>query len=172
MNYILLLFAGALLCNGIPHLAAGLKGEQFPTPFARPRGVGESSPLVNFYWGSFNVLLGLQILSRHPVTVGANPRIASVVAGTLVLGTYLALHFGKVRKAKRLNRLQDGFHAGHSAHPANPPFVPNSAALFPYVSGWSYANPNFALEAKSTFDGNLPLVGLPFWAGAPSQERR
>jgi hypothetical protein len=101
MNYILLLFAGALLCNCIPHLAAGLRGERFPTPFARPRGVGESSPLVNFYWGSFNVLLGLHILSRHPVTVGVSPEFASVVAGGLLLGTYLALHFGQMRKAKR-----------------------------------------------------------------------
>ena len=44
-------FAGAFLCNAIPHLASGLKGETFPTPFATPRGVGNSSAMLNFFWG-------------------------------------------------------------------------------------------------------------------------
>jgi len=59
MNYLLLFLAGALLCNGIPHLAAGLRGEPFPTPFARPPGKGKSPPLVNFVWGSGNVFAGV-----------------------------------------------------------------------------------------------------------------
>lgn len=38
-------FAGAFLCNALPHLAAGLQGRPFPTPFATPHGVGDSPPL-------------------------------------------------------------------------------------------------------------------------------
>jgi hypothetical protein len=42
MIYLALFFAGAFLCNAIPHLAAGTMGMPFPTPFARPRGIGNS----------------------------------------------------------------------------------------------------------------------------------
>jgi len=61
MNYVAVFFAGAILCNCIPHLTAGLQGVPFPTPFARPRGVGTSSPFANFLWGAFNLGAGLAI---------------------------------------------------------------------------------------------------------------
>jgi hypothetical protein len=48
MNSVALFFAGAFLCNSIPHLTKGLQGEPFPSPFAKPPGKGNSSPLVNF----------------------------------------------------------------------------------------------------------------------------
>jgi hypothetical protein len=41
------LVAGAFLANGVPHFVQGICGNKFQTPFARPRGVGESSALVN-----------------------------------------------------------------------------------------------------------------------------
>ena len=47
MQAIIQFFAGAFLCNCIPHLAAGLQGRAFPTPFARLRGATRSSPLLN-----------------------------------------------------------------------------------------------------------------------------
>ena len=40
LNYIALFFAGAFLCNAIPHLVAGLQGQPFPSPFAKPPGRG------------------------------------------------------------------------------------------------------------------------------------
>jgi hypothetical protein len=98
MTFVALFFAGACLCNAIPHLAAGLQGIQFPTPFARPRGVGNSSPFLNFLWGLFNFAVGLVLLSNHPVVVGLNPGCATIAAGALLLGTYLSHHFGKVRR--------------------------------------------------------------------------
>lgn len=100
MNYIATFFAGAFLCNSLPHLASGLQGAPFPTPFARPRGIGDSSPLVNFLWGTVNLLAGVFLLSRHPVTVGLNPNFATLVAGFLVLGIQCSLHFGKVRRER------------------------------------------------------------------------
>jgi hypothetical protein len=97
MTFISAFLAGALLCNCIPHLGAGLQGTPFPTPFARPRGVGESSPLVNFLWGAANVGAGLTILARHPVVLGPNANCVALAAGALLLGVYLSRHFGRVR---------------------------------------------------------------------------
>jgi hypothetical protein len=102
MNYVALFFAGAFLCNCIPHLAAGLQGMPFPTPFAKPRGVGNSSPFLNFLWGAFNLAVGITLLSRHRVVVGLNVDCLMIAAGAVLLGTYLSRHFGKVRAESRI----------------------------------------------------------------------
>ncbi len=98
MTYVALFFAGAFLCNCIPHLAAGLQGNPFPTPFAKPRGVGDSSPFLNFLWGAFNLAVGLALLAAHPTALGANLNCLAIAAGALFLGGYLSRHFGKVRQ--------------------------------------------------------------------------
>ncbi|MYR05473.1 hypothetical protein GTV32_03705 [Gordonia sp. SID5947] len=46
--------AGAVAANVVPHLAHALAGKPFPTPFADPPGVGDSSPLENLVWASAN----------------------------------------------------------------------------------------------------------------------
>ncbi|MFZ6647649.1 hypothetical protein ACO0LO_18140 [Undibacterium sp. TJN25] len=97
MHYLANFFAGAFLCNCIPHLAAGLQGLPFPTPFATPRGVGNSSPFINVLWGFFNTLAGLCLLASFPVKVSFSADFLLVLAGALALGVYLSLHFGKVR---------------------------------------------------------------------------
>jgi hypothetical protein len=98
LMFVALFFAGAFLCNSIPHIVAGLQGMPFPTPFARPRGVGNSSPLVNFLWGLFNLLVGGWLWATYPVRPGPFPGFAVLVLGALAIGIYLAVHFGKVRK--------------------------------------------------------------------------
>jgi hypothetical protein len=100
MNYAAFFFGGAFLCNCIPHLSSGLQGRPFPTPFAKPRGIGDSPPLVNFLWGAFNLLAGSWLLSRHAATVGFNPSFIALVGGALLMGTYLSVHFGKARQSK------------------------------------------------------------------------
>jgi hypothetical protein len=100
MNYIAIFFAGAFLCNCIPHLVSGLRGVPFPTPFAKPRGVGDSSPIANFLWGMFNFIIGVYLLSRRTVTVELNPSFVTLVIGALAMGTFLSLHFGKVQRDK------------------------------------------------------------------------
>jgi hypothetical protein len=102
MDYIAVFFAGAFLCNSLPHLACGLSGTPFPTPFAKPRGIGNSSPPVNFLWGSANFFVGLYLLERHPVSVGLSADFLVLLLGVLVLGTHLSMHFGKVRKAREV----------------------------------------------------------------------
>lgn len=97
MRYVILVFAGVLLCNCIPHLTAGLQGAPFPTPFAKPRGEGYSSPLINLFWGALNLVVGLGILAHYPVALGANLDCLTIGAAALSLGIYLSCHFRKLR---------------------------------------------------------------------------
>ena len=89
--FILSLLAGALVCNSIPHLTAGLRGEMFPSPFTAPRGVAPSPPELNVIWGSANLFLGL-FLFWHAVWIGFG-------IGFVAAGWFLAKNFGKVRAA-------------------------------------------------------------------------
>jgi len=100
MTYALLCLAGALLCNCIPHLASGLRGEAFPTPFASPPGKGRSPPVTNFVWGTANLLFGISLL---PQLDDADPRLGrlALLVGFLLLGLYLSRHFGQIRAARR-----------------------------------------------------------------------
>lgn len=102
MEYVWLVFAGALLCNCIPHLGSGLQGIPFPSPFAKPRGVGNSPPIVNVLWGFANLALGMLIVSRHPSVPDRAPDALAGLAGALAMGIFLALHFGKVQRDKGL----------------------------------------------------------------------
>jgi hypothetical protein len=92
--------AGLFLCNCIPHLVAGLQGMPFPSPFARPPGKGDSSPPVNVLWGLFNFVAGAWLLSLAPVSVGLNEGFVAAVAGALLLGIGISLHFGAVRSKR------------------------------------------------------------------------
>jgi hypothetical protein len=97
MIYLTLFFCGAFLCNAIPHLVAGVQGAPFPTPFAKPPGVGNSSPLVNVLWASFNLAAGLALFAWHPASLGANLPCLALALGALAMGLFAAHHFGKVR---------------------------------------------------------------------------
>jgi len=92
------LLAGMLLTNGVPHFVHGLSGTPFQSPFASPRGIGESSPLVNFYWGLANLVGGAVLLVAFaPQSATDYVGLGAVAAGVIGMGTLLALHFGKVR---------------------------------------------------------------------------
>jgi hypothetical protein len=96
-DVVLAVLTGALLCNSIPHLAKGMCGERFPTPFARLRGQIDSAPPTNVVWGLFNAIFGLRLLASHPVAIEATPRFAALLAGALVLGVFCSIHFARVR---------------------------------------------------------------------------
>lgn len=89
--------AGMLLCNCIPHLAAGLRGELFPSPFARPPGVGNSHPVLNVVWGLINAVAGIVLLDYAPVAVGFDRSFIAAVLGALVGGSFVANYFHRVR---------------------------------------------------------------------------
>jgi hypothetical protein len=79
---------------------AGNCGNKFQTPFARPRGVGESSALVNVIWGWFNFIIGgvLLRLSFPPLPPPPTITLATLL-GVLVMAILLSLHFGRVRNS-------------------------------------------------------------------------
>jgi hypothetical protein len=97
VGYLLLLLAGALVANAIPHLAAGLRGEPFPTPFASPPGKGLSAPVVNALWGSANLLIGVYIGDHRLPDVQHGLAFAALGFVATAVGT--AWHFGRVRNA-------------------------------------------------------------------------
>lgn len=92
--------AGLLVCNAIPHLVSGVRGERFPTPFARPPGVGMSPPVVNVLWGWLNLFAGLAIMPHlilfSPVMPLFNTLWVSFALGFLVAGVFLAIYFGRL----------------------------------------------------------------------------
>jgi hypothetical protein len=100
MVYVALLFAGALFCNALPHLIAGLQGRPFPTPMAKPPGKGLSSALINFQWGAINLAGGVALLHYFPVEIGLNWKLGAFVLGALLIGFQCSIHFEKVLKGK------------------------------------------------------------------------
>ncbi len=80
------LVAGAFFCNSIPHLAAGLRGEPFPTPFARPPGEGHSSSVVNFLWGAANLAAGAVLTAVVSFHLGINVESAAFFVGFIAIG--------------------------------------------------------------------------------------
>jgi hypothetical protein len=100
-NYLLNFVAGAFLANGVPHFVQGISGNPFQTPFAKPPGVGESSPRVNVVWGFANLAAGELLLHFfRPVGDGAAKGWAAVALGAFLLSILMASHFGKVRAKK------------------------------------------------------------------------
>jgi hypothetical protein len=106
MHFLAQFFAGAFLANAIPHLVSGLVGQPFPSPFAKPRGVGDSPAIVNFLWGSFNLLVGLGLLFVVPVRLGPNVGFGVFLLGFLFLGFQMSRHFGAVRSGKDPRRAE------------------------------------------------------------------
>ena len=93
--YLLEFLAGAFLTNAVPHFVHGVSGAPFQSPFAKPPGVGESSPTVNVVWGFANLVAGLLLLHFYWPISGTGWMVLG--AGVLVMGLQLASHFGKVR---------------------------------------------------------------------------
>jgi hypothetical protein len=93
--FVLQILTGMLITNGVPHWVMGLAGSPFQSPFAKPPGIGESSPTVNVYWGLANLVGGFLLLAHFFPTGSVG--WAFVLAGSLLMGTHCARHFGRVR---------------------------------------------------------------------------
>ena len=101
LHFVANFFAGAFLCNCIPHLAAGLRGELFPSPFASPPGKGDSAPWVNVLWGTFNLIVAFLLIAYARIPLGVYTQGVLFILGFLLMGLHLAVHFGAVRNGKR-----------------------------------------------------------------------
>ena len=95
--WLLHLLCGALLVNGIPHLVHGLSGEPFQSPFAKPSGVGLSSPIVNVLWGFFNLFAAIALLLWRPLDTTSLIDLGATALGALLIGLFTAQHFGRVK---------------------------------------------------------------------------
>jgi hypothetical protein len=105
MFYLAHFFAGVFLVNGVPHFVHGISGQAFQSPFARPPGVGESSPIINVLWGSFNFIVGYALLkSFGGVTLALNLDTLLVVIGALSTALSLSWHFHRVRHKADLKK--------------------------------------------------------------------
>ncbi|HWN48927.1 MAG TPA: hypothetical protein VNO18_03710 [Xanthobacteraceae bacterium] len=96
--YVLEFVSGLLLTNGVPHFVRGVSGHRFQSPFASPRGVGVSSPLINVLWGFANLAVGFVLLWFFGPR-GFEEPIGWIVVGlgVLVAAVGLSIYFGKVR---------------------------------------------------------------------------
>ena len=98
-------FGGMFLCNAIPHLASGLTGHPFQSPFAKPRGEGLSSSTVNVLWGTFNLIVAYLLIGRvGDFDLHSTADVVALGLGFLLIGLFCGHHFGR-------------FHGGNS--PAN-----------------------------------------------------
>ncbi|MEE3850142.1 hypothetical protein VZC37_07340 [Gordonia sp. LSe1-13] len=89
--------AAAIATNVVPHLAHGISGKPFPTPFADPPGVGDSSPASNIVWASMNATVAALLVytGRSRLRDPACLAVAAVSAAGSAVG--LRSYFRKVR---------------------------------------------------------------------------
>ena len=87
---------GAFLANAVPHFVSGVMGRPFQTPFARPRGEGLSSSLVNLLWGFANLVIFYVLVCRvGDFDLRDAAQAGALGLGMLLLGLFAALHFGR-----------------------------------------------------------------------------
>jgi len=97
-EYLAYFFAGVFLANGIPHFVQGISGKKFQSPFASPRGVGESSSLVNVIWGMVNFLAGYALIfGIGDFTIGFTRAVIMAGLGAFLTAMVLALYLQRVR---------------------------------------------------------------------------
>jgi hypothetical protein len=92
-HYLACFFAGMFLANAVPHFVHGISGDRFPTPFARPRGKGLSSPTLNVVWALFNLLTGYLLFRVGNLPAGGDSATVVFFAGVFAISTILSVRF-------------------------------------------------------------------------------
>ncbi len=89
-------FGGLFLANAVPHIASGMMGRPFQSPFAKPPGKGLSSSTVNVVWGFINLMVAYGLIVRvGQFDIRAWDQIASLGFGLLLMGVFAARTFGR-----------------------------------------------------------------------------
>jgi hypothetical protein len=86
-------WAGMFLANFVPHFVNGISGNGFPTPFAKPRGKGLSSPVLNVIWALFNLVVGYLLFQAGKVSTRDNLSLILFLAGIACISVMLAKRF-------------------------------------------------------------------------------
>src|ERR1700753_2661232 len=98
MNWLSLLsyfFGGLFLGNAIPHLASGMMGRPFQSPFATPRGEGLSSSTGNVVLGFFNLVVSYLLVCRvGDFDLHATVDVVPLALGMALIALFCARHFG------------------------------------------------------------------------------
>ena len=103
--YVAHFFGGAFLVNALPHLMAGVTGQQLQTPFASPPFRGLSSAAVNVAWAMVNLALAYFALVRvGPLDLRNWPDAIVFFAGFGAWGYQCAGSFTRLRKANAASR--------------------------------------------------------------------
>lgn len=101
MIYVAYVFSAFCLVNGIPHFVQGVCGHRFQSPFASPPGVGESSPLINVFWGWVNFFVSYLLLNYAGFfVVGQNTATYVFLSAAIVASIILAVVFGRIKSAE------------------------------------------------------------------------
>ncbi|SAL45721.1 membrane protein [Caballeronia sordidicola] len=89
-------FGAAFLTNAVPHFIAGVKGEPFQSPFAKPPGQGMSSSTVNVLWGFLNLIAGYVLICRvGDFDLRSTSDAVAFGLGVLAIGLLSARLFGR-----------------------------------------------------------------------------
>ena len=89
-------FGGIFLANAVPHFVSGVTGRPFQSPFAKPPGVGLSSPTVNVLWGFFNAVVGYLLICRvGDFGLRHTGDVLAAGVGAVLISVFSARHFGK-----------------------------------------------------------------------------
>jgi len=98
-------FGGAFIANALPHIVSGLMGQPFQTPFARPRGQGQSSSTINVLWGLANLVAAYLLLFRlGDFHLRESGDAIAFGLGAALLSLPLAWHFGRFNGGNRPER--------------------------------------------------------------------
>ncbi len=95
-NEIAYFFGGVFLANALPHYISGLMGRAFQSPFAKPRGEGYSTSVVNVIWGFLNLVAAYFLLVRvGDFDLHSYDHVGALGLGMLLISLFAARHFGK-----------------------------------------------------------------------------
>jgi hypothetical protein len=92
-DYVACFFAGVCGANFVPHFVHGISGDRFPTPFARPRGTGLSSPTLNVVWALVNLVVAYVLSRVGKLAVGGEAGLAAFFAGIAAISIGLSVRF-------------------------------------------------------------------------------
>ncbi len=98
-HYLSSFFAGIFLGNFVPHFIKGVAGDPFPTPFSDPPGKGLSSPLVNVFWGLFNLFVGYLLYQIGKISSGDELSVFVCFAGLAFISIMGARNFSHKHKS-------------------------------------------------------------------------
>jgi len=96
-NFFEVFFAGAFIANAVPHFVHGISGDQFPTPFSSPRGVGLSSSTVNVLWSMVNMIMGYCLVNASAIK-GKQWLLLTGFLGFILMSLLLSIRFRSKQK--------------------------------------------------------------------------